>query len=193
MLAAHMNTLKIAPVLLATAIALLVLPLAAQAQYVVPPDNSAVNQYTETVPTAGGGQDTDRQGKKRHSPAEVLGAGNAKRLEAQGPQGRAAAEVAAATAPAGDLPPAAPTVETEVGAQAKQGGTGNVPEADAASSPAVSPLSSDSSGSSGLGEVIAQATGSSSSGEMGLLLPLVIVAALAWSLSYFWRQRRRVG
>ncbi len=152
-----------------------------------------MNQYTETVPTAGGGQDTDGQGKKRRSPAEVLGAGNAKRLEAHGPQGRAAAEVAAATAPVADSPRATPTGDTQDGAQQKHGGTADVPGAEIPSSPAISSLSSDSSGSSGLGEVVAQATGSSSSGEMGLFLPLVILAALAWSLSYFWRRRRQVG
>lgn len=187
-----MNSLKTASVLLATAIALLALPLAADAQYVVPPDNSAVNQYTETVPTAGGGQDTDRQGKKRRTPDEVLGAGNAKRLEAHGPQGQAAAEVAAATAPETEPPRTTPAVDPKDGAQQKQGGTGDVREAEVPTAPAVSPLSNNSSGSSGLGKVIAQATGSSSSGEMGLFLPLVILAALAWSLSYFWRQRRRV-
>lgn len=179
--------------LIATAFALLALPPAAPAQYVVPPDNSAVNQYTETVPTAGGGQDTDRQGKKRRSADEVLGAGNAAQLEAQGPQGRAAAEVAAATAPEATSPQTAPAADTADGARHKQGGTGDARGAETPSSPAVSSLTDDPSGSSGLGEVIAQATGSSSSGEMGLLLPLVIVAALAWSLSYFWRQRRRVG
>ena len=187
-----MNALRTAPVLLVTAIALLVLPPAVHAQYVVPPDNSAVSQYTETVPTAGGGQDTDRQGKKRRSPAEVLGTGNAKRLGAEGSQGQAAAEVAAATAPDVDSLHATPTVDTQDGAQQKHGGTGDLPKAEIPTSPAISPLSSDSSGSSGLGEVIAQATGSSSSSEMGLFFPLVILAALAWSLSYFWRQRRRV-
>jgi hypothetical protein len=46
------------------------------------------------------------------------------------------------------------------------------------------------SGSSGLGEVIAEATGSSSSGGLGMLLPLAIAGAIAWSLAFLWRQRR---
>jgi hypothetical protein len=48
-------------------------------------------------------------------------------------------------------------------------------------------------GSSGLGEVLGQATGSSSSGQLGLLLPLVVIGAIAWALAFFWRQRRRVA
>lgn len=177
----------------AIAIALLALPPIAGAQYVVPPDNSAVNQYTETIPTAGGGQDTDRHGGGNRSPAEVLGTRNAHRLDAQGSQGREAAEVAAATAPdvsasgspATGVPDAAKQEQVDKG-NARDGGAKTTP-------PEIPPSSSDPSGSSGLDEVIAQATGSSSSGEMGLLLPLLIVAAFAWSIGYFWRQRKQVG
>ncbi|HEU4736290.1 MAG TPA: hypothetical protein VFS48_04595, partial [Solirubrobacterales bacterium] len=45
-------------------------------------------------------------------------------------------------------------------------------------------------GSSGFGEVLAEATGSSS-GETGLLLPLTILATAAWALAFLWRQRNR--
>ena len=45
-------------------------------------------------------------------------------------------------------------------------------------------------GSSGLGEVIGQATGSSSSGQLGLLLPLLILAVATWAVAYVLRQRR---
>jgi hypothetical protein len=188
-----MKALRTASASLATAIAFLALPPIAAAQYVVPPDNSAVNQYTETVPTAGGGQDTDRHGGGKRSPAEVLGARNARRLGAQGPQGRAAAEVAAATAPdVGASSP--PATATPGAARHEQGGRGSPRRRGSENAPAgSSSSSSDPSGSSGLDEVIAQATGSSSSGEMGLFLPLVILAALAWSIGYFWRQRKRVG
>jgi hypothetical protein len=186
-----MKALKTAPVLLAVVIALLALPAAANALYVVPPDNSAVNQYTETVPTAGGGQDTDRQGKGNRSPAKVLGSRNAERLNAHGPEGRAAAEVAAATAPYSGASSPTPAVDAPDTAKHKQAGDGEARKTETAS-PAISPSSSDPSGSSGIGEVIAQATGSSS-GEMGLFLPFLILVALAWSLGYFWRQHRRVG
>ncbi len=48
------------------------------------------------------------------------------------------------------------------------------------------------SGSSGLGEVLAQATGSSS-GQMGLLLPLILIAALVWAVAFFRKQRSRTA
>jgi hypothetical protein len=195
-----MSSLRTAIALLATAVAVLAVPVAVEAQYVVPPGNSAVNQYTEAVPTAGGGQDTGGGGKRsaHHAPAKVLGARNAHRLDAQGPQGRAAAEVATATAPSegvrvGSAANGAPVETTDQGGGTGGGaGTGKPlggasqdggPGGRATPAPA---------GSSGLGEVLAQATGSSSSGQMGALLPLVILAAIAWSLAFFMRQRRRV-
>lgn len=166
----------------ATAIAILAFPSAAMAAPLVPPGNSAVTQYTQTFPTAGGQQ---QAGKGTHrgsrSPAKVLGARNARKLDARGPQGHAAAEVAAATAPsvAGG---------SEPGAAHGAGGPAQAPAGSGGGSRAGSGLPG---GSSGLGEVIAQATGSSSSGELGLMLPLLIATALAWSLAYLLRRRKR--
>ena len=137
---------------LAMAIAVASFPPVTVAQPVVPPGNSAVNQYTETYPSAGGGAVATDKGTR--SPAEALGARNAQRLEAMGSEGRAAAALAAATAP----------IRRTAG-----GPSGSGDDGAKAGEPA---------GSSGLSEVIGQATGSSSSGEMGLLLPLVIVVAI---------------
>lgn len=137
----------------------------------VPSGNSGVDQYTETYPTAGG------QAHGRNSPggnrpsAAALGPRDARRLDSQGADGRAAADLAAATAPA------------------RAGATGGGSGGGAAS--AGGAAAGEPSGSSGLAEVLRQATGSSSSGEMGLLLPLIIVATLAWSLAYLARRRRR--
>jgi hypothetical protein len=39
---------------------------------------------------------------------------------------------------------------------------------------------------------LAQATGSSS-GQLGLFLPLIIIGTVIWSLNFLWRQRRQVG
>lgn len=155
----------------AAAAAIFAFPSVGVAAHLIPPGNSAATQYTEAFPTAGGQQQTGKGSNRgSHSPAGVLGARNTRKLDAQGPQGRAAAEVAAATAPSVAL--------------------GNTPGAShgAGDSRSSSGLPS---GSSGLGEVIAQATGSSSSGELGLLLPLLIVTALAWSLANLLRQRKR--
>ena len=46
-------------------------------------------------------------------------------------------------------------------------------------------------GSSGLGAVLGQATGSSDSGQLGLLLPLIVLATIAWSVAYLVRRRRQ--
>ncbi|HEY7455765.1 MAG TPA: hypothetical protein VH703_00690 [Solirubrobacterales bacterium] len=195
-----MSPLRTAPLLTAT-IALLACPALAGAQYVVPSGNSAVNQYTETVPTAGGGRDSEGGGKgaAKRSPAHVLGSRNAQRLDAQGAAGRATAEAAAATAPVETT--VAPSTDAESGRSTAPkpgdrgkrrdgaGGSGAGGETPAAEQVAVELPA----GSSGLGEVIAQATGSTSTGQTGLLLPLVLIAALAWAAGYYWRQRQSVG
>jgi hypothetical protein len=141
---------------------------------VVPPENSAATQYTEAYPTAGG--DSTPHGSS-HSPGRVLGRRDAKQLEAAGPEGKAAAEVAAATAPSAAAPP------RRAPGSKRPGGSGASPRAGAA-------RGGGQDGSSGLGEVLGQATGASSGG-MGVLLPLIVLGALAWSGAYAWRRRRR--
>ncbi len=161
---------------LAVTFAIFTLASTAMAQPVVPPGNSAVNQYTETFPAAGGGAPASDKGKR--SPAQALGAKNARRLEEMGPEGRAAAALAAATAP---------SVSASRGTAHGAGqapGKFRTPSGRAAGGS----HSGEPGGSSGLGEVIAQATGSSSSGQMGLLLPIIIIAG---SATYAWRRRRR--
>lgn len=149
----------------------LALPSAAAAQRIIPPGNSGVNQYTEPFPTPGGSAITTEG--DRHSPAEALGARNARRLERLGPDGRAAAGLIAATAP----------VREGAGDRA-EGGPRSGPESAGTDEPG---------GSSALSEVVGQATGLSSLSEMGLLLPLVIVGAVVGSLAYLWRRQRRTS
>lgn len=150
-------------------VTILALPGMASAQRVVPPGNSAANQYTETYPTTGG--NAVNEGAPPSS-AHALGPRNAGRLEALGPDGRAAAALAAATAPSRAV--------AERGTAGQRGGLGSEggKQADAPS------------GSSGLAEVLGQVTGSSSNGEMGLLLPLVIIATVVLSLASLLRRRR---
>jgi hypothetical protein len=145
----------------------------AATQPVVPPGNSAVNQYTETFPTARGDATTKRgkRGHRERSPAKVLGSRNAHRLESQGPQGRELAAVVAATAP---------TV-----ARSDGDGVAGTSHRDGSASRA----QGEDDGSSALGEVIAQATGSSDSGGMGIALPLLILAAFVGFAVYLWRRR----
>lgn len=196
-----MKALRTRTSLLAAAVAILALPQAASAAYYVPPSNSAATQYTETFPTAGGDQDAENGATKHHhSPAKVLGSRNAQRLESQGPEGHAVAEIAAETAPAGNVVTTQAT-ESPPGAAhhgpAKPQAKSKPHHPQSTNTPLQPPRepqslhSAEPSGASGLGEVIAQATGSSSSGGLGLLLPLVLLGTVAWSVAYVSSKRRK--
>jgi hypothetical protein len=201
----NMKTLRIRLPLAALAIAALSAAPAAAATVesaVVPPSNSAAAQYTETFPTSGGDKKTDQKPSHR-SPAKVLGKHNAQKLRQQGPEGQAAAEAAAATAPssiATRQPTHPPSTQNKGGGggQSTTGkGEANAPQhgqgTDAAKGGTVRPPVSGQDGSSGIGAAIEGATGLSSTGQSGPLLPLAILAAVLWSLAYLWRQRQRVG
>jgi len=162
-------------------------PVSAVGAAIVPPGNSAVNQYTQTIPVPGG--NVEVHGKGIHSPARVLGHKNARKLEQHGEDGKAAAELAAA----GSFSLGASGSGDAGGGQA--GGSGGEAGAGQAgtggSGTAVGTVvSSVDQGSSGFGQILGQATGASSDGELGLVLPLTIFAGLFWCAAYFWRQRR---
>ena len=180
-------------------LALLALPNLAAAEYLVPEGNSAVTQYTEGFPTGGG--EKKAEGSKHVTPGKAIGAGNAKKLQQDGPEGAAVAEVAAETAPpAAPAPESTPADEshgdgkqtksakqTQGGQNGKQQGSKQGGE-EAAAAPASG--GAGPSGSSGAGAVLGAATGASS-GSVGLLLPLAILATVAWGLIFFWRRDRR--
>jgi len=175
---------------------------AASKSSVVPPENSAAAQYTEAVPTAGGDKPTGGGGAGGHrSPAKVLGAHDAHKLQAQGKSGHEVAEVVAATAPeTSSVEPHAATEAPAAQAKARSGDGSSSRRAPAKgqgirTKPAQQKVRATTlpSGSSGLGEVLAAATGSSSEGQLGALLPLAIAASIAWALAYLWRQRRRTS
>ncbi len=205
-----MKASKTGLALLAAMIAIFAIPSAAQAEYLVPPGNSAATQYTEAVPTAGGpkASNPSKHGQSK-SPKQVLGKGNAKKLDAQGPEGHAAAEVAAATAPVAvsgggaGTPPASGHASPRNAANGSGPGGGGSNDGGSPSHQASgeapgsiathdATLASEQipSGSSGLGEVLGQATGSSS-GQLGLLLPLIVLGTIAWSVAYVVRRRRQ--
>lgn len=186
---------KLVPVPLAIA---LVLPMSAAAAY-VPPDNSAATQYTEAVPTAGGPKKTGgSKHEESNDPATVLGKKNAKRLNSKGQSGQEAAEVAAATAPSGGGNGATESGSTsrpgkapgETGQSSRGSGSQDEAPEGSAAQPAGATPSTEPRGSSALGEVASDVTGSDSGGT-GLLLPLAIVAAVLGSIAYLLRQRRR--
>lgn len=195
------------------ALALFALPAGVSvAAEIVPPGNSAASQYTEAFPTTGGEKETeDHSGKA--VPAKTLGARNAKQLESKGKDGKAVAEFAAETAPApvvsetsspssGDPQPdsgdGSGKKDDSGGAAAGKGGNGGggdgkgspVATDDGASARVVTVAVEKPSGSSGLSEVLGEATGSSS-GKLGWFLPLIVIGAIVWSLFYLWRQRQQ--
>jgi hypothetical protein len=197
--------------LLTAAIALAALPASAAAEAYVPPGNSAATQYTEAVPTAGGPKTTNKSkhGQSR-SPGKVLGAHKTAKLDAQGPEGRAAAKLAASTAPTAvsgvgvgvGVGEGAATVHAHTSPHTTPNGSGSgsgkSEGSEMPANPSGGPAHHDgnltfykaSGGSSAIGEVAGQATGSSS-GQLGIWLPLLIVAVVIWSGAYVLRRQRK--
>lgn len=186
----------------ALAIALLALPATAAANPVVPPENSAATQYTEAIPTGGGQKDAGKAGNRnKRSPSSVLGSHKAKKLESEGRTGREVAEVVAETAPSPTPEPEPATAskpkpqsagerKSEAAGAGGSNQKGDPPGGASQAAPPAEPLDAPA-GSSGLSEVLAQATGSSATGELGGLLPLILLATIVWALAYMWRQRQR--
>lgn len=191
--------------LLTAAIALAALPASAAAEAYVPPGNSAATQYTEAVPTAGGPKATthSKHGQSR-SPGKVLGTHKTAKLDAQGSEGRAAAELAASTAPTAisggnegasaihphGSPKTAPNGSGSGGGRSEGGEVpANPPGGPAPHNETLTSYKAPG-GSSAVDEVAGQATGSSS-GELGIWLPLLIAAVVIWSGAYVLRRQRK--
>lgn len=163
----------------------------------VPPGNSAATQYTETFPTSGGEAQVNGgiNGSDMATPQKVLGKESTRSLESQGADGKATAEVAAATS----SPPVTTTTDAGKGGNggSSQSGKGKegaaVGKSESRGSGGVAKVEEVAqlrpSGSSGLSEVLGQATGSSSSGQLGIFLPLLLLATVAGSIAYLYRQR----
>jgi hypothetical protein len=181
---------------MAVAAALLAPPTAIAAG-IVPPGNSAVNQYTQTIPTSRGNKEV-RQGG-HGSPSKALGHKATKNLQKQGKDGRSAAELAAAGTPAGAASSGSGSgggsgaTGSGGGSPGSGGSTGGVGGSGAQGSGGVGgakAIAAADDGQSGFKQVLGEATGTSSSGDLGLLLPLAIIAASVWCAAYFWRHRR---
>lgn len=196
---------------LAVATTVIAVPSHAFAETVLPPGNSAVNQYTQTLPTPKG--NVSVEGDSIGQPNKVLGHKNTKKLDQEGEDGRAAAELAAATSPSPDNGNGSPTDKGGSGDDKEgsknngggsgagnggngsgnggNGGSGGGSGSGSGGGNATTPINTSASqGSSGLGTVLGQATGSSTSGGLGLLMPLAIVLGLIWCMVYLWRQRQ---
>lgn len=181
-------------------------PLAA-AETVVPPGNSAATQYTETFPTSNGEADVNKEiDASNLQPSKVLGKHKTHALESHGSDGKQVAIITAVTAPhpVSEEPVAEEPEKTSNDAKpaptkgnGKGGGGGQQTHQSPPSSGSGGEATprdtgvtvAEPSGSSGFGEVLAQATGADS-GQLGLLLPLIIIGTVVVSLTYAWRQRR---
>lgn len=179
---------------------------AAEEAPLVPPGNSAVNQYTEAFPTAAGERDAHENDSLR-SPRQVLGPKTTRKLRDQGSEGDAVAELTAETAPAtGTGETGEGETEADRGAATGSGG-GNSGGAGGAGTGGGGPDSGTNGtggaanrveivagdGPSSLGEVLSRATGVSPSGGMGIFLPLIIIVTAGWAIAYAARQRRPAG
>lgn len=167
-----MRQLRIAaPLAVATALCLAQPAFAKQPPSYVPPGVSGANQYTETLPGPGGNEPTGGSGTHpgKKGTAKALGNKNAHQLEALGPEGRAAAELAAAAGGAS---------AAHTGGQA----TGGDKSASAAGN-----------GKSGVGQVLGNLSGADGGGEgMGILLPgLIVIVAIAAGTFAIARHRAR--
>jgi hypothetical protein len=183
----------------AAMVVLLSVPSVAAAETVVPPGNSAATQYTETFPTTGGNAEVNstihggRHGGGR-SPEKVLGSRTTHQLESHGEEGRTLATLASEGAPSRT----GEGGEGSLGGKASAGsggggqGTGGVGGAGtgANQTTGASLDAQATGGSSGPSEVLSHATGSSS-GEMGIFLPLVLLLTPILALAYAWRRRQQ--
>jgi hypothetical protein len=150
-------------------VAALVFPVSANGS-VVPPGNSAADQYAETLPGAGGNQAGGTGGggtgggrTGAGSPQGDVNAATQRRLDELGPAGRAAAALAKRTAPA----PVAKGAD-------KRGRADTSP------------------GSPGLLTALKQAASSGQSGGMGIVLPLVLTGSVLAGFALLWSRRRGV-
>jgi hypothetical protein len=155
----------------------------------VPPGVSGANQYTETLPgpggnsaAGGGGSSAGGGAGAPKSSAQTLGATNARKLEALGPEGKAAAELATQSSPASSNSKRAGDKD------AKPSGPGSSEKAESS----ISTRSSDAPGSSGVQQVLGQITGTggSDSGGMNWLLPLLIGASVVVAATYLFTRHR---
>lgn len=184
-------------------IAVLVLPASAAARggtrTIAPPGNSGVSQYVETIPTAHGGRPTSSVHKGGSGSAHSQGGGGSgtsggggsagggtissstqRALDSQGAAGRAAAAFIQATAPSG-------VHTTKQG----PGGGGNGAGAGGARAGSNNADASAGNGPSPANSVFHALTGSSSSGGLGSILPIVlVVSSLGLSTLAILRRKR---
>ena len=137
--------------------------------------NSALEQYQEDLPGAGG--DRPRHQEQGGPGGSPLTSKQAEALEARGPVGAAVAELAALTAPGSDG-------GDGTGSGGASGGQGGGPE--------VTGVQAASEEGSGLGSVLDAVFGGLGGG-MGIALPLILAASLGAAIALLVARRRSRG
>jgi hypothetical protein len=150
------------------AAALLALPAAAHAQE-VPPGNSGVDQYLENLPGPGGDKPSNDVGGGGGGGGGNLPPGVAEDLEAQGPNGAAAAALAEQTVP-----------------EQPKGNAGD----ESAKGPSTGGDVKREDDGSSLGDIFSALAGSDSGG-MGIFLPILLAGTLLCALVLIVTRARR--
>lgn len=189
--------IQITPVpvaMIALLAALLIPATCSAAEYYVPPSNSAVNQYSESFPTAGGERgDSERGSVRKKSRVAAVGAENVRKLDQRGPDGAATAEVVAATSPTPVAPEAEDLADSPRSAADSRQDDRVEPAAagddDRGSGGRGTPAPAD--GAPWLETVAPRAVGLGPSDGLGALFPLLLLAATGWAASQAIRLYRR--
>lgn len=161
-----------------------------RSHHYVPPGNSGIDQYTESIPGAGGNHPTSGGHGGGGGNPSAVSPSVIRMLNSQGPAGRGAARLATATAP--NL--------RGTGADSTGGAGRNATAGNGGGSRAASG-GNDASGSAGSGSgakaIGAELTGSGADTGMGIWLPIILgstlAAALALTVLRWRRESRRTG
>ena len=178
--------MKLASITLLALLAVLV-PTAGASAVRVPPGNSAATQYSETVPGAGGEEGGRKTNAGKSSGGQEGGgakssvpATTATEFEELGPEGKAALNFTNSSGTGGDG--GKDYGDKEGGAVATGPGDSGTPGG--------AGLSAESSGSSGVSEVLGGAVGMSGGG-LDFLQPLILAMILVGAGAYILRRRIR--
>jgi hypothetical protein len=133
-------------------------------------DNSAIDEYTENVPGAGGDRPSrDVDGGTGGGSGSTLPPSSSEALASQGAAGAAAADLAQATAPAREAGGSGGGAD---GSTARERSGGGVPS---------------------VGDVLAEVGRGSDSDGLGIVLPIILGSVLVGALLFLLARRRRQG
>lgn len=182
-------------------------PAQAGSHAIVPPGNSGIDQYFETVPGVGGGV-----GVQHHKPTHNSSVSSHTRqtLSQLGANGTGAAAAADATTPtlvsqasstgasgSGASSSSSSSPTTQGGGSGSGGGSASSSSSGGGSgsqqSPGTTPHQTSAAGSSGspFGSLVSAVTSGTSGEGMGALQPIILLVAVLGGAGYLWHRRRR--